>query len=86
MKVRITYYVLCTDPNSEAYGLLGRYRLLTGICRKVDPYNSRSILIDNTYIPLGDIYQIEDEKGILFAVQGPYEQDLMGNPDCDAEL
>ena len=79
VKVRITYFVLCTDPNSEACGLLGRRRILTGICRKVDPYNGRSILIDNTYIPLRDIYQIEDEKSLLFTRHGPDAQDQMGD-------
>ena len=65
VKVKVTYYAACTDPESEAYGRLGRYMTLTGICRKVDPYDTQSILIDYTCIPLRDIYQIEDEKGIF---------------------
>lgn len=67
VRVMVTYYVLCADPNSEAYGVLGQYRTLTGICRKVDPYQSRSLWVGDIKVPLRDIYQIEDEKGRIFS-------------------
>ena len=33
--VSVTYYVPCTDPNSSAYGIMGRYVTVKGICRQV---------------------------------------------------
>lgn len=63
-RVTVTYYEPCTDENHEAYGLRGRYRTITGICRKVDTEVTKTIIIDAKQIPLGDVLRIErDIKG-----------------------
>lgn len=65
IKVTVTCYVPCGDPNSEAYGSRGQVHTITGICRKVDPDISRSIRVDDTRIWFSDIYQIESPSGIF---------------------
>lgn len=62
--VSVTYYVPCKDVNSDSFGLRGQYRTVTGICRKVDPDVSRSILVGDTLIPFRDIYRIEHTSDI----------------------
>ena len=65
VKISVTCYVPCGDPESEAYGVRGQYQTITGICRKVDPDISRSLLVDNTRIPFRDIFRIENSGGIF---------------------
>ena len=65
IRITVTYYVPCEDPNSESYGLRGQYHIMTGICRKVDPTVSRCLLIDERKIRFRDIYRIENEDGIF---------------------
>lgn len=60
----LVYYVPCTDENSEAYDLRGRYHKLTGICWNVDELYG-SILVDNTRISFEDILRIGNADGIF---------------------
>ncbi len=65
VQVSVTYYVPCSDADSEAYGLRGQYRTVTGICWKVDPEVFRIIQIDKKIIGFEDILRIESEEGIF---------------------
>ena len=65
IRISVTYYAPCEDPENEAYGLRGQYHAISGICRKVDPDVSRSILVDNTKISFRDIIRIESGDGIF---------------------
>lgn len=69
MQVTVTYYEPCRDGNHEAYGLRGRYRTITGICRKVDAVETKAILVGNTRIPLGDVLKIEEIRFLLIKEQ-----------------
>ena len=65
VQVTVTYYAPCTDPDSEAYGLQGQYRTITGTCRNVDAELTGTILIDSMRIPMEDIRAVES-PGDLF--------------------
>lgn len=57
LRVRLEYFVPCSDPASDAYGNLGIYMTITGICRGVDPVR-RLIHIDDLEIPVDRISQL----------------------------
>ena len=56
--VRVTYFVPCVDPNSEAFMQLGRYVTIEGIVMNVDTVFGR-ITVDKQRIRLCDIANIE---------------------------
>lgn len=58
VQVSVSYYVPCTDENNFAFQLRGQYRIVSGICRKVDSEITKSITIDNAVIPLTDVIEI----------------------------
>ena len=62
--VTVTYYVSCNDSHSDAYRLRGQYHTLTGICEKVDPHVSQSLLVDQVRIPFRNISRIDSKAGI----------------------
>ena len=64
-QVTVTYYEPCSDVNSEAYGSQGQYRTITGICRNVDAEVTKSILVDEMRISMGDILKIETSGDIF---------------------
>ena len=68
VQVTVTYYEPCSDINSEAYGLKGQYKTITGICFNVDAEVTKTILVDETRIPMEDIREI-DAPGDLFRRQ-----------------
>ena len=61
VKVTVTYYEPCSDRNSEAYGIMGQYRTVSGICRNVDTEVSRTIQVGEKKIALDDVVKIEGE-------------------------
>ena len=65
VRVSVTFYEPCADVNSDAYGFRGRYRTVTGICRKVDPEVFRTIQVDGETIALEDVLSVESEDGIF---------------------
>ena len=65
VQISVTYYVPCTDENSEAYGYRGQYQTITGICWKVDPEVGRTILVDKATIEIEDVLRIESTDGIF---------------------
>ena len=60
--ISVTYFVPCTDINSESYGFRGKYVTLNGICMKVDGTVSKTITVDTSIIPIGDILKINSEN------------------------
>ena len=56
--VRVTYFVPCDDPDSEAYLQLGRYVTAEGILMNVDTVFGR-ITVDKRRIRICDIAEIE---------------------------
>ena len=64
VQVTVTYYEPCCDENHEAYGLRGRYRTVTGICRKVDAEGTGTILVGGARIRLEEILRIEGLEGL----------------------
>lgn len=68
VQVTVTYYEPCSDINNEAYGLKGQYKTITGICFNVDAEVTKTILVDETRIPMEDIREI-DAPGDLFRRQ-----------------
>ena len=65
IQVTVTYYEPCEDENHEAYGIMGTYMSVTGICMNVDAEVTKTILIDKMRIRLEDILNIES-SGNLF--------------------
>ena len=65
VKITVTYYVPCSDENSEAYGVLGQYQQITGICWNVDAEVTQTIRVDKKRIRLADIRNIESETDIF---------------------
>ena len=63
--VSITYYEPCMDINSEAYGLKGQYRTVSGICRNVDPDITQTVTVDQKRISFENILKIENTAGIF---------------------
>ena len=59
--VSITYYVPCSDKDNFSYGYRGQYVTVTGICRKI---GMGSIQVDDTAIPLADVFSIETTKTV----------------------
>ena len=57
-EVRVTYFVPCTDENSEWYGTGGQYKTINGIVRRVDFIVSHTIEIGGKAIPIDDISEI----------------------------
>ncbi len=57
--VEVTYFVPCSDKNSESYGYRGQYTTITGICTKVDSVIGKTITVENTIIEMIQILQIE---------------------------
>ena len=77
-EVTVTYYEPCSDVNSEAYGSLGRYKTVSGICLNVDAEVTKTILVDSLRIPLEAVRKIEG-PGDLF------ERDWSDDMDCMTE-
>lgn len=52
--VKVEYFEVCTDINSDAYGRLGLYHTETGILWKVDPV-AQAITVGEKAISFSDI-------------------------------
>ena len=63
--VEVTFFEPCADENSDAWGYLGRYRTIKGICRSVNQEHSRTICVDGTVIEFEDILRIESPSGLF---------------------
>lgn len=58
VQVTVTYFVPCADRDNEAYGYRGRHETISGTVWKVDPLITRTIQIDDRYIPIENVLQI----------------------------
>ena len=58
-KVSITYF----QPDNKKYG--GAYITVTGCMKKIDEYQQKVVMQDDTKIPIDDIFEIESE---LFSI------------------
>ena len=58
VKAAVTFFRVCADPNSEAFGNLGTYETATGIVWNVD-FVSHLITVDDKRIPFADLYCIK---------------------------
>ena len=57
--VRVAYFVPCTDPANPSFRIRGSYQITEGICQKVDPDESCTLQVNDTYIPIQDILSID---------------------------
>ena len=60
ISVSVTYFILCDDPNSEAFMRLGRYVTIEGIVMNVDTV-FRNITVGKKKIDMKDIVTIDLE-------------------------
>ena len=63
VRVRVERFLLCRDPDSEAYLVKGQYDAVTGMVLRVDPQGQRLLLRsegDTLSIPFRDIHSIDD--------------------------
>ena len=65
VQVTVTYYEPCSDENSEAYGLRGQYKTITGICWNVDAEVNQTILVDRKKLSLSDVLRIESADNLF---------------------
>ena len=65
VRVRVTYYVPCSDRNHEAYGFRGQYVTVEGICYEADEELTRTLLVDELRIPIEDVVRVEPPAGIF---------------------
>lgn len=66
--VSVTFFVPCLDTHNEAYGVLGQYKTVTGVCRYVDADVGQNLRVDNTLIAFENILTL-DSPGELFTKQ-----------------
>lgn len=64
-RITVTWYVPCSDADSEAWGSGGRYEKLTGICHGVDAEVTQTIRVADRQICIADIRSIESDAGIF---------------------
>ena len=69
VRVAVTYFVPCTDEESFACGVRGRYERAVGTVRRVDPERG-VLLVDGAAIPFADIAVLEPETAGLFDRDG----------------
>ena len=65
VRLEVTYFCPCEDPDIENHEFLGRYRTLEGRLKKIDPVRFQ-LQLDDQLIDLDDIYDIRDPDGKLF--------------------
>ena len=58
LNISVEYFTPCTDIHNEAFGKRGSYVSISGICRKVDRFETRTITVDDHVIPLDDVVDI----------------------------
>ena len=63
--VSVTVYVPCNDAHHSAFGVLGQYKTVTGICRFVDVDVQKNLRIDNTLISFENILKIDSPRPIF---------------------
>ena len=65
VQVTATCYEPCSDTNSEAFGIRGQYKTVTGTCWGVDTEVGRTILIGKMRISLENLLRIEGPDDVF---------------------
>ena len=65
VRVRVTYFRPCGEPEMAGGEGFGRYTALEGTLRRLDPIR-RQMLVDDLVIDLEDVYDIQDPEGKAF--------------------
>lgn len=63
--VTVSYFVPCADPQHQAFGILGKYESISGLCTRVDPDLSQTILVNGQQIPFDAIQEIKSNSLIF---------------------
>lgn len=63
--VTATVFVPCADEHHAAFGTLGQYHTVRGVCLNVDPDVSRTIRIDDSIVAFENIMKIESEGDVF---------------------
>ncbi len=58
VRAEVTFFVLCSDPHSEAYGVRGQYHTVCGLFKGVDAEGAGVLFLERYRIPLKDIIKI----------------------------
>ena len=58
-RVKVCYFELCIDHESDAFGRLGLYRTASGTVRWVDAVG-QVLYLENRAIDFGDLYTVEE--------------------------
>ena len=64
LQITVTCYFPCTDENSDAFRVRGQYRTVKGICMRIDPESSKT-LVGSTWVDFKDICRIEGAPGLF---------------------
>lgn len=57
--ITATYYVPCQDRLHEAFGMLGQFRSITGVCKNVDPDITQTILVNDQRIEFSNLIRLK---------------------------
>ena len=63
--VAVKVFFPCTDAHHAAYGTLGRYQTVEGVCRYVDPDVNRVLRVGDTVISFDVIRSLESPDDIF---------------------
>ena len=61
VQIEVTYFSLCLDANNDAYGRLGLYEELGGVCQRVDDIY-KILYVDDAAIAFEDIFALRISK------------------------
>ena len=64
LRISVTRFVPCADPNHEDFGVRGQYQTVEGLLRKVD-ISRQTLTVDQREIDFGDIAKITGPKGLF---------------------
>ena len=59
VRAEVTFFEVCRDPHSEAFGVRGQYHTVCGAFRGIDPEGQNLLLLDRYRIPLEDILTVK---------------------------
>ena len=74
VEIAVTFFSPCQDEDHDAFGCVGQYVTVTGVCRGVDAEVTRTIRVDDMRLELEDVVRIDSQAGIFlqknFSEQG----------------
>ncbi|MBR4656021.1 MAG: hypothetical protein IKO68_05525 [Oscillospiraceae bacterium] len=63
--ITVFYFVPCADPQHPAFGVLGKYKTISGVCGQVDPDLTQTLLVNGQRISFDTIWKIESNSLIF---------------------